>query len=91
MTPKFHTLKIKDIKRETKDAVSISFDIPDELITDYRFESGQYLTLKTSINNEEIRRSYSLCSSPFENEWRVAVKQIENGIFSTFANKSLKV
>jgi len=91
MTPKFHTLKIKDIKRETKDAVSISFDIPDELITDYHFESGQYLTLKTSINNEEIRRSYSLCSSPFENEWRVAVKQIENGIFSTFANKSLKV
>jgi ring-1,2-phenylacetyl-CoA epoxidase subunit PaaE len=91
MTPKFHSLIIKDIKRETKDAVSISFDIPDELVTDYHYESGQYLTLKTTISNEEIRRSYSLCSSPFENEWRVTVKQIENGVFSTYANKSLKV
>ncbi len=91
MTPKFHKLKIKDIKKETKDTVSISFDIPADLVADYQFESGQYLTLKTLINNGEIRRSYSLCSSPFEKEWRVAVKQIENGVFSTYANKVLKI
>lgn len=91
MTPRFHVLTIKDIKKETKDAVSLSFFVPEELTADFQYESGQYLTLKTVINNEEIRRSYSLCSSPFENEWRVAVKQIENGVFSTHANKSLKI
>ncbi|NBR14570.1 MAG: phenylacetic acid degradation protein [Flavobacteriales bacterium] len=91
MTPKFHNLTVKDIRKETRDTVSISFLIPEELELDYHFESGQYLTLKTSINNEEVRRSYSLCSSPFEKEWRVAVKQIENGVFSTYANKVLKI
>ncbi len=91
MTPKFHKLKIKDIKKETKDTVSICFDIPADLVADYQFESGQYLTLKALINNGEVRRSYSLCSSPFEKEWRVAVKQIENGVFSTYANKVLKI
>lgn len=91
MNPRFHVLTIKDIKKETKDAVSLSFSVPEELTADFQYESGQYLTLKTVINNEEIRRSYSLCSSPFENEWRVAVKQIENGVFSTHANKSLKI
>lgn len=91
MNPRFHILTIKDIKKETKDAVSLSFSVPEELTADFQYESGQYLTLKTVINNEEIRRSYSLCSSPFENEWRVAVKQIENGVFSTHANKSLKI
>ena len=91
MTPKFHNLTVKDIRKETRDTVSISFAIPKDLEADYNYESGQYLTLKTNINNEEIRRSYSLCSSPFEKEWRVAVKQIENGVFSTYANKVLKV
>jgi ring-1,2-phenylacetyl-CoA epoxidase subunit PaaE len=91
MTPKFHNLTVKDIRKETRDTVSISFAIPKDLEADYNYESGQYLTLKTNINNAEIRRSYSLCSSPFEKEWRVAVKQIENGVFSTYANKVLKV
>jgi ring-1,2-phenylacetyl-CoA epoxidase subunit PaaE len=90
MTPKFHHLSIKDIRRETKDTVSIAFQIPESLSADYQYLSGQYLTLKADIGAEEVRRSYSLCSSPFEGEWRVAVKQIENGKFSTFANKSLK-
>ncbi|MCH2231447.1 MAG: phenylacetate-CoA oxygenase/reductase subunit PaaK [Crocinitomicaceae bacterium] len=90
MTPKFHTLKINDVKKETEDTVSISFEVPKELKDDYAFESGQYLTLKADINGEDVRRSYSLCSSPFENEWRVAVKQVENGKFSTYANHELK-
>ena len=90
MTPKFHTLKINDVRKETEDTVSISFEVPNELKNDYAFESGQYLTLKADINGEDVRRSYSLCSSPFENEWRVAVKQVENGKFSTYANSDLK-
>jgi ring-1,2-phenylacetyl-CoA epoxidase subunit PaaE len=91
MTPKFNTLKIKDLRKETDDCVSISFDIPENLKTDYNFISGQYLTLRANINNEDVRRSYSLCSAPYENEWRVAVKQVENGVFSTFANNSLQI
>jgi len=90
MTPKFHSLTVLEVKQETEDAVSILFDIPSELADDYTYVSGQYLTLRATINNEDIRRSYSLCSAPFENEWRVAVKQVENGQFSTFANEVLK-
>ncbi len=90
MTLKFHKLKIKDIRKETKNAVSIAFDVPNELCQDFQFYAGQYLTLRTSIDNEEIRRSYSLCSAPHENEWRVAVKEIGNGKFSRFANHTLK-
>lgn len=91
MTPKFNLLKIKDLRKETDDCVSILFDIPESLKTEYAYKSGQYLTLRASINNEDVRRSYSLCSSPHENEWRVAVKQVENGVFSTHANRDLKI
>ena len=91
MTPKFHTLKIAEITRETDDCVSVSFSVPQDLKLDYHFEAGQYLTLKKHIDGEEVRRSYSLCSAPFENEWRVAIKKVENGKFSTYANGSLKV
>ena len=82
MTPKFHTLLVKDIIKETDDCVSVSFSVPEDLIDDYSFESGQYLTLRTDVNNEDIRRSYSLCSSPHEGEWRVAIKQVDGGKFS---------
>jgi ring-1,2-phenylacetyl-CoA epoxidase subunit PaaE len=90
MSSHFHTLKINDIRKETKDCVSISFDVPIELKNIFHYFPGQYLTLKTRISNEEVRRSYSLCSSPEENEWRVAIKQVENGVFSTHANNQLK-
>ncbi len=91
MTPKFHTLKIAEIIHETEDCVSVSFSIPDELKSDYHFEAGQYLTLKTQLEGEEIRRSYSLCSAPYENEWTVAIKKVEKGKFSTYANELLSV
>ncbi len=90
MTPKFHSLTVKEVIKETEDTVSISFDVPENLKSEYAYVSGQYLTLKTDIDGEDIRRSYSLCSSPFENEWKVAVKQVDNGKFSTFANATLK-
>ena len=90
MTPKFHTLKVSDVRRETADTVSVAFELPDALVNDYVYIPGQYLTLKTTIDNEEVRRSYSICVSPSERELRVAIKQVDQGLFSTFANKTLK-
>ena len=90
MKPKFHKLIIKDVYPETDDCCSIAFEVPEHLKSDYTFKQGQYLTLKADINNQDVRRSYSICTSPLDNELRVAVKHIENGLFSTFANKKLK-
>jgi len=89
--PSFHTLTVKDIKQETKSCVSVAFAIPTALQNEFTYEAGQYITLKTDINGEEIRRSYSLCSSPLESDFRVAIKLIRGGKFSTYANHDLKV
>lgn len=89
--PKMHSLRVQDITHETDDTVSIAFDVPDELSDAYTFLPGQYLTLEAEINGEAVRRSYSLCSSPFDGELRVAVKKVENGAFSTWANTKLTV
>lgn len=89
--PKFKNLVVKDVKKETNSSVSIAFDVPEEIINDFKFIAGQYITVRTTIDNKEIRRSYSICSSPESNELRVAVKELENGIFSNFATKKLKV
>jgi ring-1,2-phenylacetyl-CoA epoxidase subunit PaaE len=89
---RFHTLKIKDIKRETADAVSVAFEIPPMQQPEYQFKQGQYVTLKLKINNEELRRSYSICTSPFsEKELRVAVKAVAGGRVSNYINSTLKV
>ncbi|MCB0482029.1 MAG: 2Fe-2S iron-sulfur cluster binding domain-containing protein [Flavobacteriales bacterium] len=88
----FYNLQVKEITRETPDAVSVIFDIPDNLKENFRYTQGQYLTFRKNINGEEIRRSYSLSSSPVtDNFLRVAIKQIDGGKFSTFANQDLKV
>ncbi len=89
--PKFHRLKVKDVRRETEEAVSIAFDVPETLREDYRFVQGQYLTLRQEINGEEVRRNYSVCVSPSSGELRIAVKQVPKGRFSTFANQILQV
>ncbi|MBB4119330.1 ring-1,2-phenylacetyl-CoA epoxidase subunit PaaE [Mesonia hippocampi] len=86
----FHSLKIKEVVRETSDAVSLVLDIPTELKTVFNFDAGQYITIKAQHEGEEIRRSYSLCSSPNSGVFQIAIKQIENGVFSTFANTNLK-
>ncbi|MBK8609212.1 MAG: phenylacetate-CoA oxygenase/reductase subunit PaaK [Chitinophagaceae bacterium] len=90
MAVHFHTLTVKDIKAETDDCVSISFDIPEDLKAGFLFEPGQNITIKKVIDGEEIRRSYSICSAPFENEFRVAIKKVDGGRFSGFANSHLK-
>lgn len=88
---RFHTLKVKDIKRETSDAVSVAFEVPPQQQPEYQFKQGQYITLKLTVNGEEIRRSYSLCSSPYEKELRVAIKEVSGGKASTFINRDLKI
>lgn len=91
MNPRFHTLKVKDIRQETQDAVSIALTVPKELTTSYNYKPGQYLTFRTILEGEDIRRSYSVCTGLQENELRVAVKRMQHGKFSTFANAVLKV
>jgi len=86
---KFYKIKVKDIYKETDDCSVITFDMPQELAKEFTFRQGQHLTLKADIDGEDIRRSYSLCSSPIDEEWKVAVKQIPTGKFSTFVNNSL--
>lgn len=88
--PSFLKLIIKEVKRETADAVSVLFNVPEELKTDYKFIAGQYLNLKLTLDNQEIRRAYSICSSPESGELRIAVKGVKNGVFSQFANTRLK-
>ncbi len=88
--PRFHTLKVKELIKETSDCTSIAFELPEELKNDFKYKQGQYLTLRHEINGEDIRRSYSLCSSPLEEDMRVAVKKLEGGRFSTFANDVLQ-
>ena len=87
---KFHSIKVADIYKETKDCAVISFDIPNDLKSEFQFKQGQHLTLRTIIDGNEVRRSYSLCSSPIENKWKVAVKKINEGLFSTFVNEKLR-
>ena len=87
--PEFHSLKVKEIVKETNDTVSVSFQVPEDLKEAYAFTPGQYLTLKLTINNEEQRRSYSICSSSAE-DITVAVKRVENGLVSSYLNEVLK-
>ncbi|MBN4047093.1 ferredoxin--NADP reductase [bacterium AH-315-P13] len=87
---KFHKLTIKDIQKETDKAVAISFSVPENLKEIFVFKAGQYITLKTSVKGNEVRRDYSLCSSPKSGELKVAVKEIKDGTFSAYANNQLK-
>lgn len=90
MATNFHKLTVKQVIRETPECVSVVFNVPTELQNEFKFKQGQYLTFKDIKNNEEIRRSYSICSCPTEGELKVAVKKITNGIFSTYVNDTLK-
>jgi ring-1,2-phenylacetyl-CoA epoxidase subunit PaaE len=90
LTPRFHRLAVNDLRREAADAVSMTFAIPRELTDDYRFAPGQYLTLRTTMDGEEVRRSYSICSGPDDGELRIAVKKVDGGAFSSWAADELK-
>ncbi len=90
MSRGFHPLSVRSIHRETPDAVSVVFDVPEHLADAFRFKQGQYLTLRTQIDGQDIRRSYSICSAPHEGSLRVAVKLLEGGLFSTYVNRRLQ-
>ncbi|WP_225035899.1 ferredoxin--NADP reductase [Winogradskyella sp. SM1960] len=87
----FHSLTIKSIDKVTDNSVAITFDIPEHLKEKFSFKAGQYITLKTTINGEDIRRDYSICASQSSGNVTVAVKAVEDGTFSVYANTILKV
>ena len=87
----FFKLSVKEIKRETPEAVSILFHVPTEIQENYQFVAGQYINLKLTLDGIEIRRAYSLCSSPESGDLRIAVKAVKNGYFSKFANDQLTI
>ena len=87
----FHKLTIQELTRQTKDAVSITFSIPDNLLDEYKFKAGQYITVEASINGANVRRAYSISSSSnLHHKITIVVKAIKNGMFSNFANTELK-
>ncbi|MBC7868169.1 MAG: phenylacetic acid degradation protein, partial [Gloeobacteraceae cyanobacterium ES-bin-316] len=90
MAVHFHPLKIKEVKRETTGCVSVWFEIPPHLQQEFIYKEGQNITIKTTINGQDIRRSYSLCTAPHEQEIKVAIKKVQAGLFSQFANEILQ-
>lgn len=87
----FYPLAVSNIERTTADCSVVTLDVPTDKKAAFHFTQGQYLTLKAEIDGAEVRRSYSLCSSPLDDQWSVAIKQIPGGVFSTFANTELAI
>ncbi|MDC1162319.1 ferredoxin--NADP reductase [Tenacibaculum sp.] len=89
---KTYLLKVIEIKKETQDSVSVSFDVPYELYDTFNYKSGQYLTLQFNLKGQQVRRSYSICSSPvIEEPLKIGVKRVKNGLVSNHINDNLKV
>ena len=87
---KFYSLSVSKIKNETRDTIAVTFDIPPELAASFAYQQGQHLTLRAMIDNEDVRRSYSICSAVQDNALRVAIKRTPGGLFSSWANDTLK-
>jgi len=91
MTPLFHPLKVRSIEPDTPEAVIVTFDVPAELRSVFGFTQGQYLTLRATIDGQDLRRSYSICAGVDEGELRVGVRRVKGGVFSNWINTHLKV
>ena len=89
MAEHFHRLRVAEVVPETDEANSIRFDVPPELAESFRFRAGQHLTLRAEIGGEEVRRNYSLCTAPHENDVMVTVKRIGGGVFSNWVADNL--
>ena len=87
----FHKLNISHLEKVTSNCVTIGFDIPDSLKSEFSYEAGQYVTLKSTIDGKEVRRDYSICTSPNSGKLQVAIKEVESGSFSKYANNNLSV
>ncbi|MCL7752140.1 ferredoxin--NADP reductase [Polaribacter sp. Z022] len=86
-----YTLKVLEVKKETKDAVSVAFDVSYELYDAFNYKPGQFLTLQFNLKGQQVRRSYSLCSSPvLEEPLQIGVKRVKNGLVSNHINDNLK-
>ncbi len=90
MDKHFHPLKVKAVHQETKDTISLFFDIPETLKEIFFYKQGQYLTLRFYINGEEVRRSYSMCSSPLEEHLAISIKRTKNGLVSNYIHDTVK-
>src|SRR3569832_1481448 len=90
MAEHFHALRVAEIVPETAEANSIRFEIPPELRDDFAFKAGQHLTLRATIDGEEVRRNYSLCTAPADSDCMVTVKRIGGGLFSNWVGDELK-
>lgn len=86
---KFHALPIARVERETRDAIAITFAVPESLREQFRYQQGQHLTLRADIEGHDVRRSYSICSAVQDGALRIAVKRSPGGVFSTWANEAL--
>jgi len=87
---KFYPLTLNEVRPETKNAVSLSFEVPEDLADQFHYRQGQHLIVRTTLDGEEVRRSYSICRSVGDQELRIAVKQVPGGRFSTYANEQLE-
>lgn len=90
MTHRFHALRVAEVQPLTDDAVSVALTVPPPLRSAFAFEPGQHLTLRAMVQGEDVRRSYSVCSIPEDDELRVAIRHVPGGRFSTFANQQLE-
>lgn len=86
----FHPLRVASCRNETRDAAVVTFDVPAALRDAFRFVQGQHLTLRVQLDGQELRRSYSICSAPFEDTLRIAIKRVPDGLFSCWAHQHLK-
>ena len=89
-TPLFHPLRVRAIEPDTAEAVIVSFEVPPELRATFGFTQGQYLTLRTTIDGQDLRRSYSICAGVDDGELRVGVRKVRGGVFSNWINEHLK-
>ena len=89
-TARFHPLQVRQVESATRDAIAVTFDLPPALAAQFRYLQGQYLTLRTSIGGQEVRRSYSICSAVQQQQLRVAIKRVSGGVFSNWAVDNLK-
>jgi len=87
---KFHPLTIARVERETRDAVAVTFTVPEALREQFRYAQGQHLTLRAAIGGQDVRRSYSICSAVQDDQLRIAIKRSPGGVFSIWANERLK-
>ncbi len=85
----FHPLTVRDVRPDTEDALAVTFDVPPSLADSFRFEPGQYLTLRARVDGEELRRSYSICAAPGD-ALRVGVRKVEGGLFTGWLHATLK-